>query len=221
MKPTEPAVLSEIAKGLLNGHLDSFFQDRGFSRRGTDYTRDAELCVQHIFFRFDIRGRVDCKYYYFANLEYPDIEDILSFGERDADSVNTFGKQMGFLRKPFKFDEWSFGKRVDVANLGRKTVEDVDLYAIPFLEEYSNPCTLCDALEKGELFNLDVRDAALKLAVIHHLMGNPHRAIEILRSRIEALEGRPQRYRFTKMAEYLASVPPGSWVDSSTIGTGS
>ena len=211
MMITEPAVLSRVARDLLKGHLDSFFQTRGFSRQGTDYRRSRERCVQHVFFRFDIRGRAECKYYYFSNLEYPDVEDIVSFGDRDADSLNTVGRQMGFLREPFKFEEWSLGKRSNLVKISRRITDDVDKNAIPFLEEYANPVALCRALEMGELFNLDIRDAALKLAVIHHLMGNRQRSAEVLRKKIEELGGRPQQHRFIRMTEYLTSVPAGAW----------
>ncbi len=196
--------LSEKVRDLLSHHLDPFFRDEGFLREETDYRRGRPGCIQHIFFRFDIKDVPEGRCYYFANLEFPEVEKILNLGRRDEEDVNTVGKQMGYLRKPYAFEEWAISKKTAVAELGTRFVQDVRDYGMPFLEKYYRLENVASALERGELFNLDARDAALKLAVMRYLLGEREESLRILEAKVQELEGRPQQLRFVKLRQYLS-----------------
>ena len=184
-------------------HLDPFFGGEGFARTGTDYRRARDRCIQHVFFRFDIEDVPEGRCYYSANLEFPELEEALNLGRRDEDDVNTVGKQMGYLGKHPAFEEWPIAKRTDVSELGARFAADVRDNALPFLDRYARLENVAAALESGELFNLDARDAALKLAAARFLLGEREKALALLDRKASELEGTPQGARFLRLRRYL------------------
>ena len=196
--------VNEKVKRLIEESLDPFFQQHMFVRKGTDYSKAIDRCRQHIFFRFDIKQVTTGHCYYFANLEFPEIERLFNLGEVDAEAVNTIGKQMGYLDGN-RFERIELSKKTDVKQLGRVLIDHVQRYALVFVDRYSSLTAVQEALEGGELFNLDIRDAQMKLAVIYHLKGQNDKALELLDRKIEEQEGRPQQIRFIRLRDYLSN----------------
>lgn len=193
-------------KELLSAHLDSFLGEHSFERKGTDYRRNVGDCIQHLFFRFDIDGEASGRCYYFANVEYPEIERLLEFGVPDAEAVNTIGKQMGYLGRNGNFEEWSVTARTSVEELARKFKDHIRSYGLPFLTKFCDKREVVRALENGEIFNLDKRDAAMKLAAFLFLLGEKQRAIDVLADQEKEIAGHPQQVRFIRFRNYLGSL---------------
>lgn len=194
-------------KGLIKEHVTSFLKEHAFRRRGTDFIKSAGECFQHIAFNFDEKSSHEGTCYYFAFLEYPRVEIHLNLGKTDFDAVNTFGKQMGYLSAFSKFEEWRLDEKTDLEVFAEKFKEHLQRYGFPFLEKYSHMNEAVKAMESGELFNLGGYDRDLRLAVMHHLLGNKETSIQILDAQIGQLSGKPRQIIPIQLKQYLQKNP--------------
>jgi hypothetical protein len=201
------ASLKKSFSDLLAQQVAPWLSDRGFSRKGSDFGRKSDVCVQHIAVTLDEKTKTEGVVYYFAYLEYPRVELLLSHGRHDSDAVNTLGQQMGHLHGARKFEEWPFATQTDLEAFGARLCRDFEEYALPFLEKYSSPDNVIHALESGELFNLDAKASRLTLASFYYLGGRPEKAIELLDKSSEEFNGRPYQLRFEQMKKYLSTNP--------------
>lgn len=162
--------------------LDLFEQplnQRGFSRtEGLKFRREKNGVQQGISFP----GRVDGGKFPFSvmlGIRFVNLQGYLGLSEQDRLLVPNAASPIHLLREDRHFSEWY----LDDPNCVEEVLEQIDKYAIPFLDKYANLSAVKERLLStypGDWFILDPESRTCLLAAILVFEGNKVEAEQLL-----------------------------------------
>ncbi len=132
-----------------------------------------------------------------VGIRFAEVEAIIGAGADDQ-FKSTVGMPIHLLREDKSYFEWEFLAEEDLQEVVRSVVENVELYAIPFLNRFSHLPSVRQTLESHsprDHFVLSPESRVVVLAGILCVMEGHDSAIQLLNSELTKRAGRPAKYR--------------------------
>ncbi|MBR3718122.1 MAG: hypothetical protein IKN19_09175 [Bacteroidaceae bacterium] len=192
--------------------LNNGLKDMGFRPNGKyRFLREYNQCIQELDFGHANYGPV--KYFGFTIcVGYPEVQKLGK--ELEAFSVGIIGTNIGYVTPKKSYKDW----RIDASSpdveetiqkAAKEMLEDIECYALPFMNRLSSIKVLISEIEKGN--HLVTMESDYQLPILYYLNGEKDLALSYLKNELKRKESVSQRnYSDFPFADVITEKPSSS-----------